>query len=133
MGAVVADTHTALWYLLGSEEISSLAIVALDEAVRAGDPVYIASISLVEITYLVEKGRLPEVAFDQLIEALADPDSGFVIAPLDLAVVDAIRKIPRKETPDMPDRIIAGTALHLNLPLVTRDQRIRAAGIRTIW
>jgi len=33
----------------------------------------------------------------------------------------------------MPDRIIAATALHLGLPLVTRDQRIAAAGIKTVW
>jgi predicted nucleic acid-binding protein len=33
----------------------------------------------------------------------------------------------------MPDRIIAATALHLGLPLVTRDLRIQASGIPTIW
>jgi predicted nucleic acid-binding protein len=32
----------------------------------------------------------------------------------------------------MPDRIIAVTALHLNLPLVTRDQRMQILGIKTI-
>jgi PIN domain nuclease of toxin-antitoxin system len=32
-----------------------------------------------------------------------------------------------------PDRIIAATALTLNLPLITRDAAIRAAGIETIW
>ena len=53
--------------------------------------------------------------------------------PLDLGVADSIRGIPRDLVPDMPDRIIAATALHLNLPLVTRDQRIRSAGIGTIW
>ncbi len=33
----------------------------------------------------------------------------------------------------MPDRIIAATALHLGLPLVTRDRRLQAAIIQTIW
>jgi predicted nucleic acid-binding protein len=33
----------------------------------------------------------------------------------------------------MPDRIIAATALHLGLPLVTRDARIVASGINTVW
>ena len=33
----------------------------------------------------------------------------------------------------MPDRIIAATALSLNLPLVTRDGDIRASGVKTIW
>jgi predicted nucleic acid-binding protein len=33
----------------------------------------------------------------------------------------------------MPDRIIAATALHLDFPLVTHDQRIQTSGIKTIW
>jgi predicted nucleic acid-binding protein len=33
----------------------------------------------------------------------------------------------------MPDRIIAATAFHLGLPLVTRDAQIRSANITTIW
>lgn len=35
--------------------------------------------------------------------------------------------------PDMPDRIIAGTALHLKLPLITRDHKIQLSQIDTIW
>ena len=41
--------------------------------------------------------------------------------------------MPRDVVPDMPDRIIAATAVHLGLPLITRDERIRSAGIKTIW
>jgi predicted nucleic acid-binding protein len=38
------------------------------------------------------------------------------------------------EVPDMPDRIIAATALNLNLPLVTHDHKILATSvIQTIW
>jgi PIN domain nuclease of toxin-antitoxin system len=29
--------------------------------------------------------------------------------------------------------VITATALHLNLPLITADHQIRAAGIQTIW
>ncbi len=42
-------------------------------------------------------------------------------------------EVPRETVPDMPDRIIAATALRHNLPLLTRDSRIQAAGIKTIW
>jgi PIN domain nuclease of toxin-antitoxin system len=42
--------------------------------------------------------------------------------------------IAEPEVPEMPDRIIAATALHLNCPLVTRDHKIRAfKDIITIW
>jgi len=41
--------------------------------------------------------------------------------------------VPRAEVPDMPDRIIAATALHLGLPLISRDRKIQLAGLQTIW
>jgi len=82
---------------------------------------------------LIEKGKLPATVLDRLIGALSDPDSAFVIAPLDMSVALALRQIPRSLIADMPDRIIAATAHHLNLPLVTRDTQITNAGINTIW
>ena len=133
MSAVVADTHAALWYLLNSQRLSPNACAALDAAIQGGDPVYVASVSLVEVVYLVEKGRLPEVALERLNNALADPASGFVTAPLDLAVAQALRRIPRDMVPDMPDRIIAATALRLGLPLVTRDTDMQKTALKTIW
>ena len=133
MSALVVDTHTAIWYLLDVSSLSPNAFAALDEAAEAGDSVYLTSISMVEVIYLVEKGRLPPSALEKLNSALAEPDAGFVLAPLDLGVIQALRQIPRDLVPDMPDRIIAATALHLNLPLVTRDSEIRGAGIKTIW
>ena len=33
----------------------------------------------------------------------------------------------------MPDRIIAATALYLNLPVISRDHRIQLSDIDTIW
>ncbi len=108
------------------------AAAALDQAVEGGDPVYLASISLVEVIYLVEKGKLPETAQERIEKALSVPERGFKIFPLDLEVVRKIREIPRDAVPDMPDRVIAATALHLNLPLVTRNMKIQAA-IQTIW
>lgn len=133
MSAVVADTHTVIWHLLSREKLSTNATVALENATAGGDPIYVASISLVEVTYLVEKQRLASFALEELIRVLSNPESDLVIVPLTLAVAQAIREIPRNEIPDMPDRIIAATALHLNLPLVTRDRTIRSSAIETIW
>jgi predicted nucleic acid-binding protein len=42
-------------------------------------------------------------------------------------------RIPRDVVPDMPDRIIAATALTHDLPPVTADGKIRASRIPTIW
>lgn len=91
------------------------------------------SICLVELTYLAEKGRLPTAARERLIQALDDPDSPCLVAPLDRSVADALESISRTEVPDLPDRIVAFTALALGKPLVTRDHKIRAAQLQTIW
>ncbi|MBI3698717.1 MAG: type II toxin-antitoxin system VapC family toxin [Acidobacteria bacterium] len=133
MGPVVADTHAVLWYLLKSTALSPSALAALREAVRTGDRIYVASISLVETTYLVEKGRAPRIALDRLTEAVQDVGTNLELVSLSLAVAQAVRSIPREVVPDMPDRIIAATALHLSLPLITRDRRIQAANVQTIW
>ena len=51
----------------------------------------------------------------------------------DRAVVDAVAHVSRAEVPDMPDRIIAATALALGLPVISRDARIRMSQVASIW
>jgi PIN domain nuclease of toxin-antitoxin system len=133
MSAVVADTHIVLWALLTPAKLTANAEAAIRAATEGGDPVYVSAISLIEVAYLVEKGRLYETAYTRLSDELVRPDSGLVIVAIDLPIAHTLRRIPRESVPDMPDRIIAATALHLGLPLVTRDSAIRAAGLHTIW
>ncbi|HWF14211.1 MAG TPA: type II toxin-antitoxin system VapC family toxin [Candidatus Acidoferrales bacterium] len=131
--SAVLDTHTVLWYLENSKELSGVARITIEDAVRDARDVHVSAISLVETVYLVERRRLPLNALERLRSALNDPNSGLFIAPVNGSVADALPKIPRDVVPDMPDRIIAATALHLGLPLITRDRRLQSAGIQTIW
>jgi PIN domain nuclease of toxin-antitoxin system len=134
MTAVVADTHTVVWYLRGSPKLSEQALMALNEATRMGLPIHISAISIVEMIYLVEKERIPGGALNQVFESFSDTNSSFVVEPLSLTIAQALAQIPKDQVPDMPDRIIAATALSLNLPLVTRDHKILATSvIQTIW
>jgi len=132
VGAVL-DTHAVVRYMLSSKNISPLALRAIEDSLQGGGAVYLASISLVEIIYLTEKGRLPGSALGRVSTALSSPDVGLKLAAVDRSVAESVPRISRGLVPDMPDRIIAATALTLGLPLITCDQRIRAAGIRTIW
>ena len=131
--SAVLDTHTVLWYLENSKELSTIARATIEEAIRGARDIHVSAISIIETVYLVERRRLPQTALDRLRSALGDSNSGLLITPVNAGVADAIQNIPRDIVPDMPDRIIAATALHLSLPLVTRDRRLQAAGLKTIW
>ena len=133
MAAVVVDTHAVLWYLAQDSTFSQKAMEALDSATQAGEPIYVPAICLVELTYLVEKNRLPIAARERLIAALDDPEKPTHLVPMDRAIVDAVEFVSRTEVPDMPDRIIAATALALQLPLISWDSRIRASQVQTTW
>jgi len=131
---VVADTQAVVWYLGKSPRLSQGAFVALDGALVAGVPVYVCTITLVEIIYLIERQRLSREALERLLEQAHDPDSSLTIAPLDETAAMAVDRIPREQVPDMPDRIIAATAAARGVPLVTSDSEIRAlSNIETIW
>lgn len=130
MAGLLLDTHATIWYLEASLRLSSTALSVIQSCLNQGEPVYISTVTIVELTYLVEKGRFPVTLLDQLLAELRQPTPELIVAPLDLAMVDVIRRIAVR---DMPDRMIAASAVALGVPLVTRDQQIQASGIAVIW
>ncbi len=135
ISAVVADTHSILWYLNISPNLSPAALQAMENAEQSGAAIYVPSIVLVELRYLVEKGRdITESDFQIVVTELKNPSSALTLAPLDQLTAEALAQIPRATVPDMPDRIIAATALTLGLPLITRDTEIRKlTNVTTVW
>lgn len=53
--------------------------------------------------------------------------------PLNRFIVQAMRRIDRSQVPDMPDRIVAATALYLGVPVISRDRRIKSSIVATVW
>ena len=135
MSELVTDTHALLWYINDLPEISRVALAAMETAEKSGERIYVPSISLVEIRYLVEKGKdVTESDYQTILSLLSDNYSALTLAPLSLEVAISFAQIPRATVPDMPDRIIAATALSMGLPLLTRDQKIQAlTNIKIIW
>lgn len=86
-----------------------------------------------EIIYLQEKGRIPADLKAQLDAALEAGTTGLILASLTAAVANAVAEVPRSDVPDMPDRIIAATALNLGVPLISRDRAIRLSTVQTVW
>jgi PIN domain nuclease of toxin-antitoxin system len=130
---VVTDTHDLIWYLGAVPLLGPHAKQAFDDCSRGDIIVYVPTICLVEIIYLQEKGRIAanlKSLFDAEMQA---GTTGLTLVPLIAEVADAVARIPRAEVPDMPDRIIAATALHLGLPLISRDRKIQLSSVLTIW
>lgn len=130
---LVADTHAILWYLYGDSLLSSLAAAMLESAEQAGDQIAIASVTLAEIIYLVEKGRIHPQSFVRILAALEQDNPSLVEIPFDRQVAKSMQQIDRTQVPDLPDRIVAATALYLGLPVISRDRKIQSSIVKTIW
>jgi PIN domain nuclease of toxin-antitoxin system len=124
MIAAVADTHAALWYLV-RRRLSIPARTSIDRAAAANRKVVLSVISLAVILYLIEKKRLPFVAYSKLRQALGVVDYVIDEAPLTTGIVEAMRQVPRADVPDMPDRIAAATGIYFGVPVISRDGRIQ--------
>lgn len=135
MSAVVTDTHSLLWYLNNSPKLSVDALSACSQAENNGSPIYVPAIVLVEIRYLIEKGRdIFESDFQLILIELNNPISALTFAPLSQQMTENLEQIPRLIVPDMPDRIIAVTALTLGLPLISKDGEIqKLTNVTVIW
>jgi PIN domain nuclease of toxin-antitoxin system len=133
MIAGVADTHAVIWYLYDDPRLSKAAGDFMDRAAEQANHIGVSPITLVEAIYLIERGRIPGETLPVIVSALQQPDSVFVQVPFDLDVAQALQQVSRADIPDMPDRIIAATALHLSVPVISRDGRIQASSIQTIW
>lgn len=133
--SVVADTHAMIWYVDAPQELSPAATAAMDAAANTGGEfIFISAITLVEMRYLVEKNRIKAMVLTRVEQELDEPDPMIIATSIDRTISDALASIPRAIVPDMPDRIIATTALALGLPLVTRDTEIRRlTNITTVW
>lgn len=134
MSRSVSDTHALHWHLVGNTKLSATARQIFEATDRGQHQIVIPAIVLIEFVYLEEKGRLDGTRVDQLFTLLDTPGGSYIVAPLDAAIAQALRRVPRTLVPEMPDRIITATALALGLPLITRDGMIqRSALVQTIW
>jgi predicted nucleic acid-binding protein len=125
--------HAAIWFVHADSRLSAVAKGFIERSAAVGGNVGVSAITRAEIVYLSEKGRVPSSALERLRTVLADPDGVLIEVPLGGAIVEAMRRVHRAQVPDSPDRLIAATALHFNVPVISRDHRIQSADLETIW
>lgn len=129
----VADTHALHWFLFADPRLSQSAKQFIEQCHQQGDLVGVSSISFVELVYLVEKNRIPSTVFTLAVNEVNAAETVFVEIPLTFDVARTMSRLSVQDVPDMPDRIIAATALHLNVPVISRHSKIKLSTTQTIW
>ena len=95
MPGAVADTHAVVWYLLDSPRLSAPASAQFEKCRMAGATVGVSSMSIIEIIYLVEKGRIPPTTLPLLDKRLTEPEALLEIIPVSHAVASTVQQVPR--------------------------------------
>jgi PIN domain nuclease of toxin-antitoxin system len=128
------DTHALVWWLAGRVRSLGRDARSFVERVDAGEAVaHIPTMALVELSEAIRRGvfTLGE-PFDVFVQRLEHTPSRYRVVPLDAAVVARSHEL--FAIPERGDRLIAATAQHLGLPLVTRDPEIaRVMRGEVIW
>jgi PIN domain nuclease of toxin-antitoxin system len=113
---VLLDTHSWAWSLAGDERLSKPAFAAM----KAADSVLVSPITFFEIAQKVRLGKWPEMEpFVSQLPALLDRQGGLV-AGFGPAICVAAGMMAWTHR-DPFDRLLAATAMHYNLPLVSAD------------
>ncbi|NJN96256.1 MAG: type II toxin-antitoxin system VapC family toxin [Anaerolineales bacterium] len=135
MSQFITDTHPLIWHLTKNPELSLDAQTIFANTDSGSSQILLPGIVLVEIVYLAEKGVIPTLLVNQLLDFLEIPNGSYAIAPLDPSVIRIMaQQVPWSAIPEMADRIITATALALNLSLITRDQRIQQSKlVSVLW
>jgi predicted nucleic acid-binding protein len=117
------DTQ-AIVRFMENKPASSIDIQNILEAADRGEcHIFIPVIVLMEILYLFEKRRITKSIFD--IESLLSESTNYTVLPLTLDILKTASKIA--DVPELHDRLIAATAAHLNIPLLTNDPDLIAS------
>lgn len=130
----VTDTHSLLWHILDNGRLSKTAARVFTQAEHNDAHIFIPTIVLIEIVYLIEKARIPDEAINNVIELAEEASANYRLVSIQPSTVRTMRSLPYALIPDMPDRIITATAIDLGLPLITKDRKItEAAVVKIVW
>jgi PIN domain nuclease of toxin-antitoxin system len=130
---VVADSHAIVWFVTGSDRLSSNAAAALRIA-EGEQSITVSVATLLDLWYVTQTTQGVTTNQLQRVREVLVASLAVDLHPIDEAVADVFTSISRSVLSDPWDRFIVSTALVLSVALVTRDKAIQAAGIvETAW
>lgn len=122
---IIIDTHALFWFITSDKKLSEKARITIRGAIT----LYIPSIVLLELLYLMKKQKLGK-QFPSLLSKIKNRKK-YVVISLDLGLIDMLAGA------DFPleihDSIIVATAKMLKLPVITKDREIKKVYTQTIW
>lgn len=117
MKKYVIDTQALVKFMNGVKVISTAVDQILKKADAGENIIILPSAVIFEIAYLYEKKRIPVSITD--IEGIISGSLNYIEEPLTLDIIKSAFEI--NDIPELHDRLIAGTARYLDLPLMTND------------
>lgn len=123
MNRYVTDTQAVIKFLNGKKVINDIADSIFRKTDEGENIIVIPSVVLFEIGYLHEKQRIPVSVKD--IKNILEGSVNYREERLSIDIIESSFEI--RDIPELHDRLIAGTARYLNLPLITNDPVILAS------
>jgi PIN domain nuclease of toxin-antitoxin system len=88
---------------------------------------------LIEVIFIGDRQRIPTSLVNRLFNMDEAANAAYQVVPLSKAVAVTARDFGPAVIPEMADRIIAATAKHLALPLLTSDTAILESGLVKVY
>jgi PIN domain nuclease of toxin-antitoxin system len=128
---ILLDTHIVVWLAFEPDKLSKRAKEVIRTA-RLQGGLAIAGITLVELAWLAQKGRVETtLSVESFVRLCA---SKMTVLPITPEIAARAVTFPESYPKDPQDRLIGATALVEGIELVTHDKLIKKSGmIPTIW
>lgn len=127
------DTNAFVWFVAGDlHRLGRHARRALGRASEGHGVIYVSVLSLQEISDLIQRRRFASsLTWDRWLEATRSM-RGLILEPVTVEDVDHARAFG--SIPDPFDRLIAGMARRLDVPLITADERLaKSPHVKVLW
>ena len=117
MNKYVIDTQELIKFLNGVKVINENIDLILKKTDEGENIIIIPSVVMFEIGYLHEKKKIPISMVE--VEKIINNSINYVEEKLSINIIKSAFEIT--DIPELHDKLIAGTAQYLNLPLITND------------